>query len=249
MGHRTGQQPTTGPPHAAAGPRRAGSICDSAAEHFHCLDGDLLGMHLAGAVRYKKSEISSAQIVQAAIRVLARQGYARTSLMDIAREAGMSKGAVHYHFPTKEALIRVVLNTACDAVAHRTVAAWGTGDRPFEALRSSLYELWRVRAERTDEALVVADLLAQSLYDDSLRPELAEYYRFASGQVHEHLMQHLVAVGLRPKVPPEVLSRILIGLLDGLVMQVFVEPGALNPDDVVMAIQTMAASLFDAPAS
>ncbi|MFW6031642.1 MAG: TetR family transcriptional regulator, partial [Myxococcota bacterium] len=46
-------------------------------------------------MRYKKSEISSAQIVQAAIRVLARQGYARTSLMDIAREAGMSKGAVH----------------------------------------------------------------------------------------------------------------------------------------------------------
>ena len=34
---------------------------------------------------YKKSEISQAQIIDAAIRVLARQGYARTSLLDIAR--------------------------------------------------------------------------------------------------------------------------------------------------------------------
>ena len=196
-------------------------------------------------MRYKKSEISAGQIVQAAIRVLARQGYARTSLMDIAREADMSKGAVHYHFPTKDALIQVVLETACDAVAARTLAAWGSGDNPFESLRSSLEELWRVRAERTDEARVVADLLAQSQYDEVLRPKLAAYYRYAASQVHEHLMGQLVAIGLRPKVPPEVLPRILIGLLDGLVMQVFVEPDVLKPDDVVNAIETIAASLFE----
>ncbi len=196
-------------------------------------------------MRYKKSEISAAQIVQAAIRVLARQGYARTSLMDIAREAGMSKGAVHYHFPTKDALIQVVLETACDAVARRTLVAWETGGNPLAALRSSLEELWRVRAEKTDEALVVADLLAQSQYDEALQPKLAAYYRYAAAQVHEHLMQHLVSIGLQPKVPPEVLPRIMLGLLDGLVMQAFVDPDALRAEDVVHAIETIAASLFE----
>ncbi|MFW6067440.1 MAG: TetR/AcrR family transcriptional regulator [Myxococcota bacterium] len=196
-------------------------------------------------MRYKKSEISSAQIVQAAIRVLARQGYARTSLMDIAREAGMSKGAVHYHFPTKEALMGVVLTTACNAVQQRTLDAWKKGGSPLESMRSSIEELWAARAERTDEALVVADLLAQSLYDERLRPRLAEYYRLAATQVHEHLMQHLVAVGLRPKIPPEVMPRMLIGLLDGMVMQHFVEPGVLEPEDIVQAIETLAVSLFE----
>lgn len=196
-------------------------------------------------MRYKKSEISSAQIVQAAIRVLARQGYARTSLMDVAREAGMSKGAVHYHFPTKEALIEVVLTTACDAVQQRTLDAWGTGGNPFESLRSSLEELWRARAEKTDEALVVSDLLAQSLYDEKLRPQLAEYYRFAVAQVHEHLMQHVVGAGLKPKIAPELLPRMLLGLLDGLVMQHFVDPDALTPEDVVQAVETLAVSLFE----
>lgn len=197
-------------------------------------------------MRYKKSEISAAQIVQAAIRVLARQGYARTSLMDIAKEAGMSKGAVHYHFPTKDTLIQVVLETACDAVAQRTLDAWaGGGDDPLAALRSSLDELWRVRAEKTDEALVVADLLAQSQYDEVLQPKLAAYYRYAAAQVHEHLMQHLVAVGMKPRVPPEVLPRILLGLLDGLVMQVFVDADALAAEDVVQAIETIAASMFE----
>ena len=86
---------------------------------------------------YKKSAISSAQIVQAAMRVMARQGYARTSLMDIAKEAGMSKGAVHYHFPSKEALVSKVLETACDAVAQRTIEVWGAGGDPFASLQKS----------------------------------------------------------------------------------------------------------------
>lgn len=196
-------------------------------------------------MRYKKSEISAAQIVDAAIRVLARQGYARTSLMDIAREAGMSKGAVHYHYPTKEALIEQVLETACNAVQDKTLRAWGGDDNPFASLRSSLTALWEARAERTDEALVVADLLAQSLYDDKLRPRLAEYYRLAADQITEHLTQHFFALGIRPKIAPEIVPRLVIGLLDGLVMQHFVEPGVLSPEDVVNSIETLALGLFE----
>ncbi len=194
---------------------------------------------------YKKSEISTAHIVQAAIRVLARQGYARTSLMDIAREAGMSKGAVHYHYPTKESLIFVVLKTACDAVQQRTIDAWSTGGNPFESLHASLEELWRVRAERTDEALVVADLLAQSLYEEKLRPQLADYYRLAAAQIHDYLSTHLYAIGIKPKIRVELLPRLVIGLLDGLVMQAFADPEALQPGDVVYAIETMAQSMFE----
>ena len=137
-------------------------------------------------MRYKKSEISVGHIVEATMRVLARQGYAHTSLMDIANEVGMSKGAVHYHFPTKEALMGKVLETACDAVAERTRKVWVEGQNPLDAMRSALRELWTVRAELSNETKVVADLLAQSLHDDKMRVPLASYYRFASTQVEDH---------------------------------------------------------------
>ena len=91
-------------------------------------------------MRYKKSEISVAHIVDAAMRVLARQGYAHSSLMDIANEVGMSKGAVHYHFPTKEALITQVLETALDKVAR------GTTDPAFDS--DSRFELRQLRRTR-----------------------------------------------------------------------------------------------------
>ncbi|MDD9971218.1 MAG: TetR/AcrR family transcriptional regulator [Myxococcales bacterium] len=181
----------------------------------------------------------------ASIRVLARQGYARTSLMDIAKEVGMSKGAVHYHFPTKEALMSEVLTTACDAVADRTRAAWTEGDRPEASIRSSLQELWSVRAELSDEAKVVADLLAQALHDRQLRAPLAEYYRFAVSQVDEHLTSHLDKLGLKPKVDPHLLPRLLHGLLDGLLMQRIVDPEAVKDEDVINALEVLALSLFE----
>ena len=194
---------------------------------------------------YKKSELSQAQIIQSAIRVLARQGYARTSLLDIAREAGMSKGAVHYHYSTKEALLQVVLKSACDTVQEQTIAAWQTEATPFASLRKSLETLWEVRAARSDEALVVADLLALSLTDTALRPQLAEFYRMAAEQIREYLESHFVSLGLVPKISMDLLPRLVIGLLDGLVMQSFVEPEALRPDDVVRAIETLAMGLFE----
>jgi AcrR family transcriptional regulator len=193
---------------------------------------------------YAKSAVSSQQIVDAAIRVLARQGYAKTSLLEIAKEAGMSKGALHYHYPTKEALIHAVLETACNVVQARTVRAWSPPDNPFQALRKALAELWATRAERTDEALVVADLLALSLYDESLRPKLAEFYELGAQQIREYLEENLISMGLQPRIPLDLLPRIVIGLLDGLVMQAFVDPDAFSPDEVVDAIQTIATSIF-----
>jgi AcrR family transcriptional regulator len=193
---------------------------------------------------YAKSAVSSQQIIDAAIRVLARQGYAKTSLLEIAKEAGMSKGALHYHYPTKEALIHTVLETACNAVQARTMQAWSPSDNPFAALRKSLEELWATRAERSDEALVVADLLALSLSDESLRPRLAEFYDLGAQQIRAYLEQNLISLGLEPRISLEILPRIVIGLLDGLVMQAFVDPDALSPDEVVDAVQTIAISIF-----
>ncbi len=200
--------------------------------------------HVRPWMAYAKSAISSQQIIEAAIRVLARQGYARTSLLEIAKEAGMSKGALHYHYPTKEALIHAVLETACNVVQARTVEAWSPSEDPFEALRKSLEELWATRAQRTNEALVVADLLALSLYDESLRPKLAEFYELGARQIRDYLEEHLISLGLEPRIPLDLLPRIVIGMLDGLVMQAFVDPDALSPDEVVDAIQTIAISIF-----
>lgn len=50
-----------------------------------------------------------ARLLDAVARLVSRYGYDKTSVDDIAREAGASKGAVYLHWPSKEALFDAAL--------------------------------------------------------------------------------------------------------------------------------------------
>jgi AcrR family transcriptional regulator len=54
------------------------------------------------------------EVLQAAHRVVLRDGVSALTLEAVAREAGRSKGGLLYHFPTKEALIQGLI---ADAIA------------------------------------------------------------------------------------------------------------------------------------
>lgn len=70
-----------------------------------------------------------AQIIAAAIETIAEAGYAQASLARIAQRIGISKGALVYHFDSKEDLvkevIREVLAKAGDYMVPRITAAAG----------------------------------------------------------------------------------------------------------------------------
>jgi AcrR family transcriptional regulator len=53
-----------------------------------------------------------ADIVAAALAVFAEKGFAGARIDEIARRAGLSKGAVYLYFPTKEDLFRAVVQNA-----------------------------------------------------------------------------------------------------------------------------------------
>src|SRR5918995_3621308 len=50
------------------------------------------------------------KILDAAERLFATHGFAGTSLRAVTKEAGVNLAAVHYHFGTKEDLLRAVLS-------------------------------------------------------------------------------------------------------------------------------------------
>jgi TetR/AcrR family transcriptional repressor of bet genes len=56
------------------------------------------------------SEARRTQIIEATIRTLAARGFARTTLTEVARTAGLSHGLVLFHFETKEGLLAETLN-------------------------------------------------------------------------------------------------------------------------------------------
>ena len=81
--------------------------------------------------RRRKAE-RPAEILAAALEVFAARGFAATRLEDVARRAGVSKGALYLYFETKEDLFRAVVGEAMGGnLAHMKDLAGAAV--PFEA--------------------------------------------------------------------------------------------------------------------
>ena len=55
--------------------------------------------------RQDVSEERRSQIVQSAIKVIGRKGFAKTRMADVASESGLSKGLLYWYFKSKEEII------------------------------------------------------------------------------------------------------------------------------------------------
>jgi len=58
----------------------------------------------------QKRQISERKIFQAAIKVIAEQGYHNTRISDIAKEAGVAYGLVYHYFGSKENIMFIILD-------------------------------------------------------------------------------------------------------------------------------------------
>lgn len=63
-----------------------------------------------------KRERTQAQLIQAAVRVLAVRGLAAATVQEVAQVAGVTTGTVYNHFPSKEALVQRVAVTLADSL-------------------------------------------------------------------------------------------------------------------------------------
>lgn len=55
--------------------------------------------------RPKNTELRKQQIVEALLEVMSERSYERATISAIAKSAGLAPGVVHYHFPSKQAIL------------------------------------------------------------------------------------------------------------------------------------------------
>lgn len=61
--------------------------------------------------RDDQAEKTYFQIVQAGVKLFARQGYHKTTIADLTRAIGLTSGAIFHHFPNKEAILDAVVDS------------------------------------------------------------------------------------------------------------------------------------------
>ncbi|MEU6212060.1 ScbR family autoregulator-binding transcription factor [Streptomyces sp. NPDC090085] len=68
--------------------------------------------------RQERAEITRQAILDGAAIAFDESGFEGTSLSDVVRHAGVTKGALYFHFPSKEALARTLMDEQFQVAAH-----------------------------------------------------------------------------------------------------------------------------------
>lgn len=171
------------------------------------------------------------EIVAAAYRVLGAKGVDGASIKEIAQEAGVAPGLVHYYFTNKEELLLEVLRTASDqytrimAGVPEGAVAGGATDEPRNRVEREP-EWYRLRYE----------LFAMGLRNPAIRSGVAAL--LASGR------QGISAVVSRmaPVPNPEAVAAVLLACFDGLALQKLADP-AFDLEAAYAVVDRLAESL------
>ena len=151
------------------------------------------------------------RILKAAATRLAVSGASALTMQEVAEEAGVSKGLIHYHFHDKDTLLTRLVLWITEGLVRRERAALATST-PHGAID----DLWRwLEAELARghvRALVeLATWRAGDVSDAAA--EAMRLRRMASTASAERLFALLA---LRPRVPPILLGDLLVTFIDGL---------------------------------
>lgn len=155
-----------------------------------------------------KGEVTRQHVLDTALALFRRQGFARTTMRDIAEAADLSLGAAYHYFPSKDALVMAYYEWV-QAEHERLVEAERRPDADLKARMATLFAT-KLDLLRRDRKLLGA--LFGNLGDPS--HALSVFGRETS-DIRERSLTQFTAVFADPAVPEEL--RALLGRLLWLV--------------------------------
>lgn len=172
--------------------------------------------------------------MDAAGRLFARWGFDKTSVDDIAREAGISKGAVYLEFPNKDALFKAVLYHESVRHAADLLQRFESDPGDWSFAWMFRHSLEGVQANPFMRALLTRD---QRMFGSYLRkdPELFVLKAAMGAEFFRKLQEE---GAMRPDIPPDVLAHLLNVIVFGIVASgdVMPEAGRVPFEDLVRSL-------------
>ena len=179
----------------------------------------------ATAAAAKRLEGEKAQRIIEAMRTsVGTRGAAGSTFDVVAREAGVSRGLLHYYFGSKEQLLVEVVRHDCEvriAGMGERIAQARTADEIIAALVLGLEEF--IEGEPGSPA-VIYELLSASRHSEDIRAELAELYRRWRADLADSLRTKEREGVVRLDADPDSVASMLFALGDGFGIQVLSDP-------------------------
>lgn len=184
----------------------------------------------------KKPEERKAEMVAAAAKLFAEQGFVRTSVAEIVSAVDVAKGLFYYYFTTKDDMVRAVVEGYCSylgTLADTIADGEGTGREKFDRLLS--HNAW--------EKCFTAPLLS-----DLRLPQHMALYADMCDRVYAHMapaLERMTRQALREQGTDEDQAGAMVGVtLYGVLMMA--RTGRMSMQEVHDAVRRTIASAADA---
>jgi AcrR family transcriptional regulator len=164
------------------------------------------------------------RIIDAMRSAVGTRGVAGSTFDHVAREAGVSRGLLHYYFGTKERLLVEVVRRDCDirmAILDQAFAEARDAEDLIGAMVRSLEDM--VTNDPGFIALIF-ELFTSSRHNEELAPEMSELMR----RTREHVTTLLEAKAAEGTIvlaaPADAIATVLFSLADGLALRMLGDP-------------------------
>jgi AcrR family transcriptional regulator len=164
----------------------------------------------AGSVKEKRRQ----ELILAAYRQIAERGFEGLRTREVAAEVGVNIATLHYYFPTKEALIRGVLEHAMGRF-RTTLAPHGS---PSDQLRNYLRATRKLLADEPELGSVMGELALRSTRDKSIAAIMTDMYDAWHRAVRGLLRRGVREGGLRPELDSEGVAALVVASLSAMTL-------------------------------
>lgn len=214
--------------------RKAGVSWPTARRHLGSREQlrELLAREQAGSE--PQNPDTRTRILDAAARVFARHGFAGATLDQVAADAGMTKGAVYWHFASKAdlylALMAERVRHQMDGLPTQVQRVAGMAN-PEEGLATLLAGILSECVANPEQPRLFLEFVAHSR-EPQIQERLGQIYQ-AAYRESEQLIAGLQQAGLvAAEADPGALAVLFSAILDGLVLTALVSPDRIHIETI-----------------
>ena len=170
----------------------------------------------------EEAERTRARILASALSLFVKRGYEKTTFTDIAARLKMTKGAVYWHFETKETLLVELVREMMEKFQHRLEESLPKGELTFRAVAEMMVQTATRITEDPKGAAFFMLMKTQIKWGVDSMAETREKLlsRSMNGPYHTFIraVENDIAAGrVRAEVDPVAIAAVAVSMWDGLV--------------------------------
>lgn len=190
------------------------------------------------------TQIRRSQLTKATYRVVGKKGYYNFTIRDIAREAGLSAGLVHYYFKDKQDLLLNLLREMNANLKYYLNKALSELENPRDKLLTFCDQAFELVKKEKDYFYVLIDFWTQINHNPRIKQANIKLFRSYREECAA-ILREGIEKGVFREMDINYVATVIISLIQGTIIQFVIDNDAFDYGDYTSRIKTQILAMVE----